>query len=131
MKRTAGAGKVPYLLGHPVHVDGEADAAVADQCQPKLFFPHDWQSGIGGCDCRYRGGLNFRDMVKGLRELCQNCQLAVGNVEGNAVSKLRQAVALYCRTEAPIISSRAASRTAGRHAGGRNPMSQGRRIPLM
>ena len=33
-------GEAPHLLGDAVHVDGEADPAVADQRDPKLLLPH-------------------------------------------------------------------------------------------
>ena len=37
---TAGAGELPQLLGHPVHVDRQADSAVADQRDPQFLLPH-------------------------------------------------------------------------------------------
>src|SRR5690606_12979410 len=52
VKRTAGACHLPQFLGDPMHVHGEADAAVTDQGDAQLLVPHatpfgrsdrDWQ----------------------------------------------------------------------------------------
>ena len=37
---SAGAGEPPDLLGDAVHIDGEADAPIADQSEAKLLLPH-------------------------------------------------------------------------------------------
>ncbi len=34
-------GEVPDLLGDAMHIDGKADAAVADQRQPEFLLSHD------------------------------------------------------------------------------------------
>ena len=50
MEQLARLGGAPDLLGDAVHVDGEADAAVADERDPKLFLTHRggaWQDDAG------------------------------------------------------------------------------------
>ena len=37
----AGAGQVPQFLGDAVHVDRQADPAVAHQREPQFLLPHD------------------------------------------------------------------------------------------
>ena len=55
-ERLAGAGEPPDLLGDAVHVDGEADAAVADQSEPQLLLPHAPQGDRKGFGCRAAQG---------------------------------------------------------------------------
>ena len=40
MEVAAGARQVPHLLGHAMHVNGEADPAVADKTDPQFLLPH-------------------------------------------------------------------------------------------
>src|SRR3546814_6910548 len=40
MKGARGGGEPPYLLGDAVHIDGKADAAVANQGEAQFLFPH-------------------------------------------------------------------------------------------
>src|SRR5690606_35933133 len=39
-ERATGAGQLPHFLGHAMHVDGEADSAVADERDPQFLLPH-------------------------------------------------------------------------------------------
>ena len=48
----AGAGEPPHLLGNAVHIDRQADPAVADEGQTKLFFPHPGDRGRRESACR-------------------------------------------------------------------------------
>src|SRR5690606_11207833 len=41
VKGARGRGEPPYLLGDAVHVNGEADAAIANQGEAQFLFPHD------------------------------------------------------------------------------------------
>ena len=52
MDRLAGLGEPPDLLGDAVHVDGEADAAIADQGDPQLLLPHAAKRGRKALRCR-------------------------------------------------------------------------------
>ena len=36
----AGADRLPHLFRHPMHVDGQADAAVTDERDPQFLLPH-------------------------------------------------------------------------------------------
>ena len=38
VKRPTGAGEPPDFLGNAVHVDGQADPAIADECQPEFLL---------------------------------------------------------------------------------------------
>ena len=40
VERAAGAGELPQLLGHPVHIDRQANPAIADQRDPEFLLPH-------------------------------------------------------------------------------------------
>jgi hypothetical protein len=40
VEAATGRCKPPDLLGHAMHVNREADAAIADEGQPQFFFAH-------------------------------------------------------------------------------------------
>src|SRR3546814_719999 len=52
MERPAGAGQMPDFLGDAVHVDSQADPAIADQCEPEFPLFHGVESCRGRWTCR-------------------------------------------------------------------------------
>ena len=46
MKGLAGPRQFPNFFGNPVHINGKADAAIANERQSEFFFPHTPMIGI-------------------------------------------------------------------------------------